>query len=124
MSDTSNIVEFNLIVTLANNVPEFNYTDINNQPVTGDFIVTQEQTITYKLIDNTDRGLKFVGAAFERPFNKVIDDVWLQGNGQQINLLDLDKIVGKASFRFVLSNSQNSLMLLSPDPVIISRGQT
>ncbi|PKG74464.1 hypothetical protein CXF86_11860 [Shewanella sp. GutCb] len=124
MSDISNIVEFNLIVTLTNNLPEFNYTDINNKPVTGDCVIEQEQTITYKLIDKTDKGLKFVGATFEKPFSKVIDDVWVQDNGQQINLLDLDKVIGKASFRFVLSNSQNSLMLLSPDPVIISRGQT
>ncbi len=122
MSDITNIIEFNLIVTLDNNVPEFNYTDINGQPVTGDCIVTEQQTISYKLIDKTDKGLKFIGATFEKPFSKVIDDVWTQSNGQQINLLDLDKVVGKASFRFVLSNSQNSLMLLSPDPVIISRG--
>lgn len=122
MSDNTNLVEFVLTVSLNNsNEPEFNYTR-DGAAVTGDFVVEQEQTISYQLIDQTNKGLKFTGAAFEKPFNKVIDDVWLQSNGQQINLLDLDKVVGKTSFRFVLSNNGNSLLLLSPDPVIINRG--
>ena len=121
MPNNTNLVEFVLTVSLNNdNEPEFNYTK-DGIAVTGDFVVDQEQTISYQLIDKTNKGLKFTGAAFVKPFNKVIDDVWIQNNGQQINLLDLDKVVGKTSFRFVLSNSDNSLMILSPDPQIINR---
>ena len=122
MQEDANTVEFVLTISLNSlNEPEFNYTR-DGVPVTGDFVVEQQQTISYQLTDNTNKGLKFIGAAFEKPFNKVIDDVWIQNNGQQINLLDLDKVVGKARFRFVLSNNENSLMVLSPDPQIISRG--
>ncbi len=122
MTENTNTIEFVLTVSLnSNNEPEFNYTK-DGLAVTGDFIVEQEQTISYQLVDKTSKGLKFTGAAFDKPFNKIIDDVWIQNNGLQINLLDLDKVVGKTNFRFVLSNSENSLQLLSPDPVIINRG--
>ncbi|PKG58716.1 DP-EP family protein [Shewanella sp. GutDb-MelDb] len=122
MPNNTTLIEFTLTVTLNNdNVPQFNYTQ-DGAPVTGSLVVNEHTTIRYHLVDHTEKGLTFVGAAFTTPFDNVIDSVELGNDSQFIDLVDSDAIVGKTGFRFILTNEQNSLMLLSPDPEIINRG--
>ncbi|ARD20897.1 MULTISPECIES: DP-EP family protein [Shewanella] len=101
-----------------NEVPTFSYSN-----ETGSVEVSGESTITYLLDDLTDKGLKFVGAAFETPFDGVVDAVTTSSDGQIIQLMDLDKVVGTTKFQFVLTNTDNSLLLLSEDPQVINKGQ-
>lgn len=117
-----NTIEFNVIVTLNDqSEPVFKYTH-DNQPATGDVIVTTQETITYQLIDKTEKGLEFVGAAFVTPFDNVINAVSINEAGNELSLLDLDKTDGTTGFRFVLKNTENTLLVLSPDPQVIDRG--
>ncbi|MGI2168894.1 DP-EP family protein [Shewanella sp. MF05960] len=112
---------FNLTVTLENGEPFFSYTSQDGTPKSGNVIVTQYSTISYQLIDNTGKGLKFVGAAFTTPFDGIIDVTTISSDGTLIQLTDLDEVPGNTSFQFVLSNNANTLMLLSPDPEVINR---
>ncbi|WP_434931258.1 DP-EP family protein [Shewanella sp. HL-SH5] len=114
----------NVIVTLENNQPIFSYTDENNHPRSGDVIVTENAQIFYQLVDQTDKGLKFVGAAFSTPFDGVIDQVQVVNNGNTLQLNDNDQVIGNTEFRLILSNSTaefGSHLLLSPDPQVVNR---
>ncbi|MEZ9200526.1 DP-EP family protein [Shewanella sp. 10N.286.54.B9] len=129
MPNETKIVEFTLTVTLNNDeVPQFNYTqdeDGKPIPVTGSFVVSEPTTIRYYLVDKTEKGLEFTGAAFATPFDNIIDEVELgqDNRGSYIDLIDTDAKAGKTGFRFVLSNQQSNLMILSPDPEVINRGE-
>lgn len=121
MSNThGDLIIIQVKVVIDNNLPVFSYT-CNGKPFEGALEIDKESTITYQLIDKTDKGLKFAGAGFKRPFDGIIDAVALGDNGNLLQLIDLDKVVGSAGFQFVLTNSTNSLMLVSPDPQIINR---
>ncbi|UJF21643.1 DP-EP family protein [Shewanella sp. OMA3-2] len=114
----------NVIVTLENNQPIFSYTDENNNPRSGDVVMTENGLISYNLIDKTARGLAFVGAAFSTPFDSVIDQVQVVNNGSTLQLSDSDQVIGNTEFRLILSNSTpgfSSHLLLSPDPEVINR---
>ena len=118
----SNIVEFTLTVSLNNdNIPEFNYSNAEG-PATGSLVINTATTIRYNLVDNTNKGLTFSGAAFTTPFNNVIDDVVVSEDKMSIDLIDSNPAPGKTGFRFVLSAVDSRLMVLSPDPEIINRG--
>lgn len=124
MPDNTKLITFTLTVSLNSyNVPQFNYSQ-NGTPVTGSFVVEEPSTIRYYLVDHTEKGLEFVNAAFTTPFDNVIDNVELgqDTNGPYIDLIDIDAVAGKTGFRFVLSNQENDLLVLSPDPEIINRG--
>lgn len=124
MLETNGIATFfKVTVMLENGEPVFSYTDIDGNPATGDVQITEAGTITYQLIDRTGQGLKFVGAAFVTPFDGIVDAVTLSADGQLLQILDLDKTTGRTEFQFVLSNSTNTLLVLSPDPEIVNRGQ-
>lgn len=131
MPITDNLIEITLTVTLNNEVervPLFNYTQNENGlsvPSTGSFVVNQPTTIRYYLIDKTEQGLEFTGAAFTNPFNNVVDRVEIgqDDRGSYIDLIDSDAIAGKTGFRFLLSNKRNNLSVMSPDPEIINRGK-
>ncbi|MCL1088562.1 DP-EP family protein [Shewanella profunda] len=110
-------------VTLENGEPVFIYTDASGTECQGDVTVTQAGTVTYLLNDQTDKGLKFTGLGFITPFDGVIDAVTISSDGKLIQLVDLDRTPGTTKFQFVLTNTINTLMLLSPDPQIINRGQ-
>ncbi|KPZ73171.1 hypothetical protein AN944_00319 [Shewanella sp. P1-14-1] len=114
---TGHAIFITLTVTLGkNNIPIFSYSN-NDEPI----IITKKSVITYELSDETEKGLKFIGATFDTPFDGIIDAVTVSNDGQLIHLLDLDQITGKTNFQFVLSNAQNSLMLISKDPQVINR---
>lgn len=121
----SNLEVLTLTVTLnAENEPQYNYSK-NDLPATGSVVVSGAKTIRYYLIDKTEKGLNFVNVAFATPFDGIIDQVKLGTDGdnrQYIDLIDSDAIAGKTGFSFVLSNTENSLMLLSPDPQVVNSG--
>ncbi len=124
MPNNTNLQIFTLTVTLNNdNVPQFNYSQ-DGSTVTGSFVVKEPTIIRYYLVDKTEKGLEFIGAAFTTPFDNVIDSVELgqDNKGPYIDLIDSDVIAGKTGFRFILSNQQNNLTVLSPDPEVINDG--
>jgi hypothetical protein len=100
-------------VTLENGEPVFIYTDASGEQCQGDVTVTQAGTVTYLLNDQTGKGLKFVGVGF----------VTISSDGMLVQLVDLDRTPGTTKFQFILSNTTNTLLVLSPDPQIINRGQ-
>lgn len=108
-------------VTLENGEPVFIYTDANGQVCQGDITVTQAGTITYLLNDQTGKGLKFVGVGFVTPFDGIVDAVTISSDGMLLQLVDLDRTTGTTKFQFVLNNTANTLLVLSPDPEITNR---
>lgn len=109
-----------VVVNLENGEPMFSYQTTDGQPCDGNVTVTEAGTITYQLIDNTGKGLKFVGVGFITPFDGVIDAITVSSDGQLVQMLDLDRSAGTTKFQFVLTNSTNTLMVLSPDPEVIN----
>ncbi|MCP3127715.1 DP-EP family protein [Shewanella sp. KJ2020] len=110
-------------VTLENGEPVFIYTDASGEPCLGDVTITQAGTITYLLNDQTGKGLKFVGVGFVTPFDEIVDAVTISSDGMLVQLVDLDRTPGTTKFQFVLSNTTNTLLVLSPDPEITNRPQ-
>ncbi len=109
----------NVLVTLEQGEPVFSYQSASGEPLpSGDITVTEASTITYKLVDNTGKGLKFIGAGFTTPFDGIIDAVTVSSDGQYLQMLDTDQTTGKTKFQFILSNTHNSLFILSPDPEV------
>ncbi|WP_372625246.1 DP-EP family protein [Arsukibacterium sp.] len=107
-----------VMVSLVNGEPQFSYLDKGGQPIDGDVTVTQAETITYQLVDNSGKGLKFAGAGFTTPFDGVIDSVNVSADGMQLQMVDTDQTAGSSKFQFILTNTTNSLMILSPDPEV------
>ncbi|MFB2655941.1 DP-EP family protein [Shewanella xiamenensis] len=110
-----------VIVNLDNNEPVFSYVDTTGEPCQGDVTITEASTVTYQLVDNTGKGLKFAGVGFITPFDEIIDAVTISSDGQLVQLVDLDHTAGTTKFQFVLTNTTNTLMLLSPDPEVVNR---
>ncbi|MGL5669185.1 MAG: DP-EP family protein [Shewanella sp.] len=108
-------------VTLENGEPVFIYTDASGEQCPGDVTITQASTVTYLLNDQTGKGLKFVGVGFVTPFDEIIDAVTISNDGMLVQLVDLDRTPGTTKFQFVLSNTANTLLVLSPDPEIINK---
>lgn len=108
-----------VVVNLENGEPMFSYQTTGGQPLAnGDVTVTEAGTITYQLVDNTGKGLRFIGVGFITPFDGVIDAITVSSDGQLVQMLDMDRSAGTTKFQFVLTNSSNTLMLLSPDPQV------
>ncbi|SNY53950.1 protein of unknown function [Arsukibacterium tuosuense] len=118
MSNTQAASVIQVLVNLENGEPVFNYQTTDGQPCDGDVTVTEAGTITYQLVDNTGKGLKFVGVGFITPFDGVIDAITVSSDGQLVQMLDLDRSAGTTKFQFVLTNSSNTLMVLSPVPQV------
>ena len=109
-----------VVVSLVNGEPAFNYLNSEGQQYDGDVTVTQAETITYQLIDDTGRGLKFAGAGFLTPFDGVIDSIEVSPDGMQLQMIDTDQTPGTTKFQFILTNSSNNLFLISPDPQVVN----
>ena len=107
-----------VVVNLENGEPVFSYQSTAGEPCTGDVTVTEASTITYQLQDNTGKGLRFSGVGFITPFDGIIDAVTVSSDGQYVQMLDLDQTAGTTKFQFVLTNSTNTLLVLSPDPQV------
>jgi len=107
-----------VVVDLVNGKPAFSYLNSAGQPYDGDVTVVEAETITYQLIDNTGRGLKFAGAGFVTPFDGIIDSITISVDGMQLQMIDTDQTAGSSKFQFILTNATNSLMVISPDPEV------
>ncbi len=107
-----------VMVEMNGGEPVFSYMDAEGNPTDGDVTVVKASTITYQLQDNTNKGLKFVGLGFQTPFDGIVDAVTVSSDGSLIQIIDLDKTPGITKFQFILTNSDNTLMLLSPDPQV------
>ena len=75
-----------VVVNLENGEPMFSYQTTDGQPCDGNVTVTEAGTITYQLIDNTGKGLKFVGVGFITPFDGVIDAITVS-NASETDIL-------------------------------------
>lgn len=109
-----------VVVNLENGEPVFSYQTPSGEPCTGDITITEASTITYQLRDNTGKNLKFIGVGFITPFDGIIDAVTVSSDGQYIQMLDMDRTAGTTKFQFVLTNSTNTLLVLSPDPEVVN----
>lgn len=118
MPNTQASALMQVIVNLENGEPVFSYKNSAGQPCEGDVTVTEAGTITYQLVDNTGKGLKFAGVGFTTPFDGIIDAVTVSSDGMYVQMLDLDRTPGETKFQFVLTNTANTLMVLSPDPQV------
>lgn len=99
--------------------PVFTYLSPTGLPIpSGNVAVTEAGTITYTLEDKTGKNLRFVGAGFTTPFDGIIDSVAVGNGGLTLTMEDSDKTAGKTKFQFVLSNTANTLLILSPDPEV------
>ena len=120
-ANASTIIQ--VVVYLENGEPVFSYLDCAGNPREGDVTVTEAGTITYQLVDNTGKGLKFVGVGFTTPFDGIIDAVTVSSDGRFLQMLDMDRTPGETKFQFVLTNTTNTLMVLSPDPQVKNEPQ-
>ena len=118
MSNTQTTELVQVVVDLVNGEPAFSYLNSAGQPCDGDVTVVEAETITYQLIDNTGRGLKFAGAGFVTPFDGIIDSIAISADGMQLQMIDNDQTAGNSKFQFVLTNTTNTLLVISPDPEV------
>ncbi|WP_417706611.1 DP-EP family protein [Rheinheimera aquimaris] len=118
MPNTQASALMQVIVNLENGEPVFSYKNSAGQSCEGDVTVTEAGTITYQLVDNTGKGLKFAGVGFTTPYDGIIDAVTVSSDGMYVQMLDLDRTPGETKFQFVLTNTANTLMVLSPDPQV------
>ena len=119
LTQAANLIQ--VVVHLENGEPVFSYQTTAGQPLpNGDVTVTEAGTITYQLVDNTGKGLRFIGVGFITPFDGVIDAITVSSDGQLVQMLDMDRSAGTTKFQFVLSNTTNTLLVLSPDPQVIN----
>ena len=110
-----------VMVTLdANQEPKVTYLQ-DGAVCTGSVIVTCGEDITYKLVNSA--GYAFMGAGFLTPYDNIIDSVLVSANGQELVLVDEDSVSGTTKFQLIFTNTTNSLLLLSPDPQIINKGE-
>ncbi|MBU1311076.1 MAG: DP-EP family protein [Gammaproteobacteria bacterium] len=120
MPNTQASALMQVVVNLENGEPVFSYKNNAGQPCDGNVTVTEAGTITYQLIDNTGKGLKFVGVGFTTPFDGIIDAITVSNDGQFVQMIDTDRTPGETKFQFVLTNTANTLMILSPDPEVVN----
>lgn len=112
----SSTIDITVTVSLdANQVPQFSYNP--DGPVT----VTENAEINYHLVDETNKGLSFAGAAFATPFDQIIDAVTV--TPQLLTLTDTDAVVGETGFRLLFNIADSSLQLCSHDPQIINKDE-
>lgn len=120
---TSNKIDVTVTASLDNDGnPQFSY--VPPSPLTVNIAALlkgQKTKIKYKLVDNTGKGLKLVGAGFNNPFNSIIDAVTTAGDGSYLILEDSDESTGTASFHLNFNVDGSTLLLCSPDPQIINK---
>lgn len=110
-----------VMITLdANQEPKVTYLQ-DGDVCTGNVVVTCGEDITYKLVNSA--GYAFLGAGFLTPYDNIIDSVQVSADGQELVLVDEDSVSGTTKFQLIFTNTTNSLLLLSPDPQIINKGQ-
>lgn len=110
-----------VMITLdTNQEPKVTYLQ-EGEVCTGSVVVTCGEDITYRLVNST--GYAFMGAGFLTPYDNIIDSVQVSADGQELVLVDEDSVSGTTKFQLIFTNTTNSLLLLSPDPQVINKGQ-
>jgi hypothetical protein len=110
-----------VMITLdANQEPKVTYLQ-EGEVCTGNVVVTCGEDITYKLVNSA--GYAFMGAGFLTPYDNIIDSVQVSADGQELVLVDEDSVSGTTKFQLIFTNTTNSLLLLSPDPQVVNKGQ-
>jgi hypothetical protein len=67
------------------------------------------------------KGLRFIGAGFKTPFDGVIENTFVNDNGDTLILEDLCKDDGTTGFHLLFKTDENNLIMMSPDPQIVNR---
>ncbi|WP_417354656.1 DP-EP family protein [Gallaecimonas pentaromativorans] len=120
----------NVIVDIDNNTGNcsFKYYLFNpnnpDNPVgeeTSTITVNGPSVIIYNLY-KAPEGMHFLGAASKTPYNGVIEQAFVNPTGSQIILEDLHVMEESASIHLIIGNSSNKLLLMSPDPQVINKG--
>ncbi|WP_337842256.1 DP-EP family protein [Rheinheimera sp.] len=90
----------------------------------GNVELSQNGLITYDLLatNQSPQGLRFVGAGFTNPFDGHIDLVTVSGDGQRIELQNNINQLGVSKFQFIFASDETDLLLVSPDPQILNKG--
>lgn len=110
-----------VMITLdANQEPKVTYLQ-DGAVCTGNVVVTCGENITYKLVNSA--GYAFMGAGFLTPYDNIIDAVQVSADGQELVLVDEDSVSGTTKFQLIFTNTTNSLLLLSPDPQVVNKGE-
>lgn len=110
-----------VMITLdANQEPKVTYLQ-DGDVSSGSVVVTCGEDITYRLVNSA--GYAFMGAGFLTPYDNIIDSVQVSADGQELVLVDEDSVSGTTKFQLIFTNTTNSLLLLSPDPQIINKGE-
>lgn len=110
-----------VMITLdANQEPKVTYLQ-DDEVCTGSVVVTCGEDITYRLVNSA--GYAFMGAGFLTPYDNIIDSVQVSADGQELVLVDEDSVSGTTKFQLIFTNTTNSLLLLSPDPQVVNKGQ-
>ena len=110
-----------VMITLdANQEPKVTYLQ-DGEVCTGNVVVTCGENITYRLVNSA--GYAFMGAGFLTPYDNIIDAVQVSADGQELVLVDEDSVSGTTKFQLIFTNTTNSLLLLSPDPQVVNKGE-
>ncbi|WP_233081555.1 DP-EP family protein [Rheinheimera soli] len=110
-----------VMITLdANQEPKITYLQ-DGEVCSGNVVVTCGEDITYRLVNSV--GYAFMGAGFLTPYDNIIDAVQVSADGQELVLVDEDSVSGTTKFQLIFTNSTNRLLLLSPDPQVINKGE-
>ncbi|CAI3793148.1 DP-EP family protein [Rheinheimera sp. MM224] len=110
-----------VMITLnANQEPKVTYLQ-DGEVCTGNVVVTCGEDITYRLVNSA--GYAFMGAGFLTPYDNIVDSVQVSADGQELVLVDEDSVSGTTKFQLIFTNTTNSLLLLSPDPQIVNKGE-
>ncbi|WP_288740695.1 DP-EP family protein [uncultured Rheinheimera sp.] len=110
-----------VMITLdVNQEPKVTYLQ-DDEVCTGNVVVTCGEDITYRLVNSA--GYAFMGAGFLTPYDNIIDSVQVSADGQELVLVDEDSVSGTTKFQLIFTNTTNSLLLLSPDPQVINKGE-
>ncbi|WP_144212490.1 DP-EP family protein [Shewanella donghaensis] len=92
----------------------------------GNVELFENTTITYRLKHNkrTPKGLRIEGAGFTNPYDAHIERVSISRDGQSISLDNNIENKGVSKFQFIFNSEETDLLLVSPDPQVINRGDT
>lgn len=117
---------FDIKVTINNGALEFSYSikGENFNPCSDIILVKEKSILLFNLIRTEDspRGIKFSGIVKNDPFSKVIDEVLINKEGDQLLLEDLCKDDGEVeSFQFLFTSEEFSSYIISPDPQVLNK---
>ena len=90
----------------------------------GNVELTENTTITYQLVPHkkSPKGLRITGAGFTNAFDGHIEQVTVSSDGQSIQLENNIENSGVSKYQFIFASDENDLLLVSPDPQVVNKG--